>query len=92
MKDSYTERRSMMSSVFSPVLLGPAELLNRFVFPPIKTAFGNPSGEVTDRHLRFYSQIAQEGPGLVILEPVSVTEDGREHPKLLAVHLDESVS
>jgi len=81
-----------MSDLFLPVLLGPMELPNRFVFPPIKTALGKPSGEVTERHLRFYRQIACHGPGLVILEPVSVTEDGREHPKQLAIHLQDSVS
>jgi 2,4-dienoyl-CoA reductase-like NADH-dependent reductase (Old Yellow Enzyme family)/thioredoxin reductase len=68
------------------------ELPNQFVFPPIKTAFGKPSGEVTEWHLLFYGRIAQEGPGLVTVEPVSVTGDGREHPKQLAVHLEESVS
>jgi 2,4-dienoyl-CoA reductase-like NADH-dependent reductase (Old Yellow Enzyme family)/thioredoxin reductase len=81
-----------MSGIFSSALLGPVELPNRFVFPPIKTAFGKPSGEVSERHLLFYSRIAQDGPGLVILEPVSVTEDGREHPKQLVIHLNESTS
>jgi 2,4-dienoyl-CoA reductase-like NADH-dependent reductase (Old Yellow Enzyme family)/thioredoxin reductase len=81
-----------MSDLFSAALLGPVELPNRFVFPPIKTAFGKPSGEVTERHLLFYGQIAREGPGLVTVEPVSVTEDGREHPKQLTIHLKESVS
>jgi 2,4-dienoyl-CoA reductase-like NADH-dependent reductase (Old Yellow Enzyme family)/thioredoxin reductase len=47
---------------------------------------------VTDRQLRFYRKIAEDGPAVVILEPVSVTPDGKEHPRQLCVHLAESVS
>lgn len=47
---------------------------------------------MTDRQLLFYRQIAKAGPGLIILEPVSVTPEGREHPKQLCVHLPGSVA
>ncbi len=67
-------------------------LANRFIFPPIKTAYGSPKGNVTERHQTYYRQIAQNGPGLLILEPVAVTADGKEHPKQLCVHLPESVA
>ncbi len=81
-----------MEKLFSSFRLGNLELVNHFVFPPIKTALGNPSGGVTDQHLRFYSRISENGPGLVILEPVSVTPDGREQPKQLQVTQDNSVA
>ena len=80
-----------MERMFEGLKLGAAELVNRFVFPPIKLAYGNPDGTVTDRQLQFYSQIAREGPAVVILEPVSVTVAGKEHPKQLCIHLPESV-
>ena len=64
-----------MERMFSGFTLGNLELLNRFVFPPIKLGIGNPDGTVTDRQLTFYRQIAQGGPGVVIIEPVSVTAD-----------------
>ena len=79
-----------MQKMFKKYKLGHLELLNRFVFPPIKTAYGTPHGDVTDRQLTFYGQLAENGPGLLILEPVAVTPDGREHPKQLCVHLPES--
>jgi len=79
-----------METLFKEFKLGTAELVNRFVFPPIKLAYGNPNGTVTERQLQFYSQIAREGPAVVILEPVSVTAEGREHPKQLCIHLPES--
>lgn len=68
------------------------ELVNRFFFAPIKLGYGNPDGTVTDRQLTFYQQIARNGPGVVIIEPVSVTADGREHPKQPCVHLPESAA
>ncbi len=76
--------------LFTPFKLGDLTFANRFVFPPIKTAFGTPKGIVTDRHLTFYRQIATDGPGLLILEPVAVTADGKEHPKQLCIHQPES--
>ena len=80
-----------MQRLFETAALGNLTLVNRFVFPPIKTAFGTPKGHVTDRHLALYRQIAQNGPGLLIIEPVAVTADGKEHPKQLCIHLPESV-
>ncbi|MBW2114972.1 MAG: FAD-dependent oxidoreductase, partial [Deltaproteobacteria bacterium] len=81
-----------MERMLNGFTLGNLELVNRFVFPPIKLGCGNPDGTVTDRQLNFYKQIARSGPGLVIIEPVSVTADGREHPKQPCVHLAESAA
>lgn len=80
-----------MEKLFKKMKLGRLELANRFVFPTVKTAYGTPQGLVTDRQLVFYRQIAKDGPGIVILEPVSVTADGKEHPRQLTVHCSESV-
>jgi 2,4-dienoyl-CoA reductase-like NADH-dependent reductase (Old Yellow Enzyme family)/thioredoxin reductase len=80
-----------METMFEEFKLGTAKLVNRFMFPPIKLAYGNPDGTVTERQLQFYRQIARDGPAVVILEPVSVTVEGKEHPKQLCIHLPESV-
>ncbi|HHP7234899.1 MAG TPA: FAD-dependent oxidoreductase [Desulfobacterales bacterium] len=80
-----------MEAMFQSYRFGGLELKNRFVFPPVKTGFGLPDGKVTERQLDYYRQIAANGPGIVIVEPVSVTADGREHPRQLCVHLPESV-
>ena len=81
-----------MERMFNGFTLGNLELVNRFVFPPIKLGAGKPDGTVTDRQLNFYRQIARRGPGVVIIEPVSVTADGREHPKQACVHHPESTA
>ncbi len=79
-----------MESMFEGFSLGHVELANRFVFPPVKLGYGMPDGTVTDRQLVFYRQIAEQGPAMLILEPVSVTPEGREHPKQLCIHLAQS--
>jgi 2,4-dienoyl-CoA reductase-like NADH-dependent reductase (Old Yellow Enzyme family)/thioredoxin reductase len=81
-----------MERMFKKFTLNGLEFANRFVFPPIKTAYGTPQGTVTDRQLIFYKQIAKNGPAVVILEPVSVTPEGKEHPKQLCVHLPDSAA
>ncbi|MGD9229517.1 MAG: FAD-dependent oxidoreductase [Desulfobacterales bacterium] len=80
-----------MERMFEGFKLGHLELVNRFVFPPVKIGRGKPDGTVTDHQVTFYRQIAKNGPGVVITEPVSVTADGREHPKQPCIHLPESV-
>lgn len=80
----------IMENLFEKFKLGEIELVNRFLFPPIKLGSGNPDGTVTERQLLFYQQIAENGPAVVILEPVSVTPEGKEHPKQLCIHLPES--
>ena len=81
-----------MERMFNGFKLRNIKLSNRFVFPPIKLGYGNPDGTVTDRQLKFYQQIARNGPGLVIIEPVSVTADGKEHPKQPCIHFPESTT
>jgi 2,4-dienoyl-CoA reductase-like NADH-dependent reductase (Old Yellow Enzyme family)/thioredoxin reductase len=79
-----------MENLFKTFKLGGLTLKNHFVLAPIKTGYGSPDGVVTDRQLSFYRQIAKDGPAVLILEPVAVTPDGREHPKQLCVHRPES--
>jgi 2,4-dienoyl-CoA reductase-like NADH-dependent reductase (Old Yellow Enzyme family)/thioredoxin reductase len=79
------------SDTFEKMEMGGLSLTNRYVFPPLKTALGTLDGNVTEAHLNFYQQIAKSGPAIMILEPVAVTVDGKEHPKQLCIHLPESV-
>jgi len=81
-----------LEMMFEPFRIANLTLANRFVLPPIKTAFGTPQGVVTKHHLECYRQIASNGPGLLILEPVAVTVDGKEHPKQLCIHHPESAN
>ncbi|MCF6268061.1 MAG: NAD(P)/FAD-dependent oxidoreductase [Desulfuromusa sp.] len=70
--------------------IGSLELKNRFIMAPVKSAYGNPKGEVTPRHLTYYDNLSKGGVAMIILEPVAVSQSGKEHPKQLAVHLPDS--
>ncbi len=72
------------------IQIGQLQLKNRFIMAPIKSAYGNPKGEVTERHLTYYDNLSKGGMAMIILEPVAVTQSGKEHPKQLAVHLQDS--
>ena len=81
-----------MERFFQPIRLGSLNLKNRFIMPPIKTAYGTPEGKVTQRHLNFYNNVSQGGASLIILEPVSVLKNGKEHPKQLRIDNEEGAS
>jgi 2,4-dienoyl-CoA reductase-like NADH-dependent reductase (Old Yellow Enzyme family)/NADPH-dependent 2,4-dienoyl-CoA reductase/sulfur reductase-like enzyme len=79
-----------MTILLNPWKLDSLLLRNRIWMAPVKTAFGTPEGRVTDRHLHFYRRVARGGAGLLLIEPVPVRWEGREHPKQLAVTLADS--
>jgi 2,4-dienoyl-CoA reductase-like NADH-dependent reductase (Old Yellow Enzyme family)/thioredoxin reductase len=81
-----------MTKLLNSWTLDSVTLRNRIWMAPVKTAFGTLEGRVTERHLHFYRRIARGGAGLVIIEPVPVRWDGREHPKQLAVTHPDSAS
>ncbi len=80
-----------MAGMFDKVRLGNLELKNRFIAAPVKTAYGNPNGEVNEKHLKFYERLAMGGVSLIITEPTAVLKSGREHPKQLCIDEDRCV-
>ncbi len=80
-----------MSGWMKPWSLGGMTLRNRIWMAPVKTAYGTPEGRVTDRHLHFYRRVARGGVALILIEPVPVRWEGREHHRQLAVTLPDSV-
>ena len=80
-----------MAGMFDTVKMGNMNLKNRFVMAPVKTAYGNPKGEVNQLHLKFYEKVAKGEIALIITEPVAVLKSGREHPKQLCIDEDYCV-
>ncbi len=80
-----------MSKVFEHVSMGPATLQNRLVMAPVKTAFGTPQGQVTDKLIAYYRRRAQGGVGAIIVEPLFIDPAGKEHPKQLGIDQDDKV-
>ncbi|MBN2722694.1 MAG: FAD-dependent oxidoreductase [Deltaproteobacteria bacterium] len=72
--------------------IGDINFSNRFLMAGVKTAYGNGDGKVTPRHISYYTSIADGGVSMVILEPMSVSPHGMEHPKQLTIHNEFSSS
>jgi hypothetical protein len=53
--------RQAMERMTNKLTLGEVELVNPFIFPPIKTGHGNAWGTVTTRHEPFYRTISRNG-------------------------------
>ncbi|MFC1823295.1 NADH:flavin oxidoreductase [Thermodesulfobacteriota bacterium] len=60
--------------LFSPIKLGPLELKNRLIMPAAATQFGLKGGYVSDRHVKWYGELAAGGASLVITEAMGVVK------------------
>ncbi|MEE9202828.1 MAG: FAD-dependent oxidoreductase [Dehalococcoidia bacterium] len=58
--------------LFEPLKVGPMEVKNRVVFPPIGTMLANPDGTVSERIVNYYARRAQGGAGMVTVEIAAV--------------------
>ena len=65
-------------------------LKNQFIFPPIKTGYGDGSGIVTERHLAFYKRRSQY-LGAVIPEPFYMDKGLRELPTQMGIDSDDKI-
>ena len=50
--------------MFSPIQIGPIELKNRFVVPPMGNNFANTDGTMSDQSVAYYGARAKGGFGL----------------------------
>ena len=80
-----------MAHLFSPLTVRHCTLRNRIVLPPIATERATPRGEVTEKHLHHYAAIAQDGPGLIIVEHTYIRPDGRVSDRQLGAYDDALV-
>lgn len=63
---------------------GKLETKNPYFMTPVKTALAEPgSGKVTEMQIAYYRKRARGGIGAIILEPIAVLKNGKEHPKQL---------
>lgn len=61
-------------NLFKPGRIGPLELKNRIVMPPMGTGMASFTGEATDEIIEFYAARAKGGCGLIITEIARVDE------------------
>jgi len=76
-----------MSTLFSPISLGPLSLPNRIVIAPM-CQYSADEGSATDWHLIHLGNLALSGSGLLIIEATSVEPEGRITPSDLGLWSD----
>src|SRR3954447_15271991 len=79
-----------MSTLFSPITLGPLQLPNRIVIAPM-CQYSARDGFATEWHMIHLGHLALSGAALLILEATAVTEDGRISPDDLGLWSDQHV-
>ncbi|HDN04609.1 MAG TPA: FAD-dependent oxidoreductase [Chloroflexi bacterium] len=77
--------------LLEPLQVGNLTLQNRVVMTTLKLGYGNPEGEVNDRHIAFYRRRAEGKAGLITTEPMYIQENGRELPTQMGIHEDSLV-
>lgn len=82
------------SHLFAPIQIGPMELKNRIVMPPMSTNFADPRypGFISERHKAYYGERARGGAGLIILESTNVNPLSSSRRFGLSIHNDEFIS
>jgi 2,4-dienoyl-CoA reductase-like NADH-dependent reductase (Old Yellow Enzyme family) len=75
-----------MAHLFDPLQVRHCTLRNRVVMPPIALEQATARGEVAERHVKHYTAIAADGPGLVIVEHTYIRRDGRVSDKQLGIY------
>lgn len=77
-----------MSTLFSPLSVGPLTLTNRIVVPPMSQYSAGSDGIATPWHAQHIAGLAISGAGMVICEANGVTADGRITPHCLGLWND----
>ena len=60
-------------NIFEPLTVKRTTIRNRIAMTPMGTNYGEANGEMSNRHMNYYSLRAKGGVGLIILETVSYT-------------------
>ncbi|CAM3492187.1 NADPH dehydrogenase NamA [Marinicrinis lubricantis] len=81
-----------MSSLFSPITIGPMTLKNRIVMSPMCMYSAEAQdGKVTDWHLVHYTTRAVGQVGLIVVEATAVVPEGRISPQDLGIWEDDQL-
>ncbi len=82
----------MMADLFSPISIKGVEIKNRIIFPPIvRFGWSDQKGFVSDKHIKHYSQIAEGGAGLIIIESLAIAKDGKLSETQLGIWSDDHI-
>ena len=81
-----------MADPFSPISIKDAKIKHRIVVPPmVRFGWSDEKGFVSDKHIKHYSQIAKGGCGLIIIEALAISMDGKLSENQLGIWSDDHI-
>jgi 2,4-dienoyl-CoA reductase-like NADH-dependent reductase (Old Yellow Enzyme family) len=79
---------SAMNILLTPARIGPVEIPNRIVMPPMTTRGSDDEGNVTDQTVAYYMARVRGGTGLITVEMASPEKAGRHRRRELGIYDD----
>ena len=80
-----------MNILLTHARIGPAEIPNRIVMPPMTTRGSDEEGHVTDQTVAYYMARVRGGTGLITVEMASPEKGGRHRRRELGIYKDEFI-
>jgi 2,4-dienoyl-CoA reductase-like NADH-dependent reductase (Old Yellow Enzyme family) len=80
-----------LKTLFSPEKIGNVEIKNRIVRSATYTHTANTDGTVTDELIKFYSELAAGGTGLIITGIVAIDEEGKIDNRQAGLYNDSHI-
>src|ERR1700691_6123835 len=80
-----------MNVLFTPQGIGPAEIKNRIVMPPMTTRTADDEGFVTEDSIAYYTARVRGGTGLITVEMASPEKAGRHRRREVGIYDDKFV-
>jgi 2,4-dienoyl-CoA reductase-like NADH-dependent reductase (Old Yellow Enzyme family) len=81
-----------MADLFSSIDIKNKTIKNRIVLPPmVRFGWSDSKGFVSEKHIKHYGLVAENGPGLIIIEALAIKKDGRLSPDQLGIWSNEHV-
>jgi len=74
--------------LLTPARIGPVEIPNRIVMPPMTTRTADEDGAVTDDTIAYYTARARGGVGLITIEMAATEKAGRHRRRELGIQDD----
>ena len=77
-----------MNVLLTPARIGPVEIKNRIVMPPMTTRLSDEEGFVTEESIAYYMARVRGGTGLITVEMASPERAGRHRRRELGIYDD----
>ena len=78
-------------NMFSPIQIGPMQVKNRFVVPPMGNNFANTDGTMSDQSCAYYTARAKGGFGLITFEATVVHKGAKGGPRKPCLYDDSTI-